>query len=219
MFWKIFKIWKNYKKKKLAKKLFKYGIIKFGAFRLKLHEKNPDAPLSPIYLDLRRLQSLPKVMTKTVKVLKHLIKDLSKNFNLEFDCYAGLPIAATPIVAVLSHKTDIPMITPRQPKSHGTEGSIDGIFEAGQKVLLVDDLITKADTKFEGIRIVEVNDLIIAAIVVLIDREQGGMEELRKSGYNAYAVFGLRWLLQYYLNKDFIEEKRYNEIIDYLANN
>jgi len=202
MFWKIFKIWKNYKKKKLAKKLFKHGIIKFGAFRLKLHEKNPDAPLSPIYIDLRRLQSLPKVMTKTVKVLKHLIKDLSKNFNLEFDCYAGLPIAATPIVAVLSHKTDIPMITPRQPKSHGTEGSIDGIFEAGQKVLIV-----------------EVNDLIIAAIVVLIDREQGGMEELRKSDYNAYAVFGLRWLLQYYLNNDFIEKEKYNEIIDYLVNN
>jgi hypothetical protein len=44
-------------REQLAVELLNIGAIKFGNFRLKLHEKNPDAPLSPIYIDLRLLRS------------------------------------------------------------------------------------------------------------------------------------------------------------------
>ena len=96
----------------LARSLFVIGAIKFGAFKLKLHEKDPDAPLSPIYIDLRLLRSHPPVLDLVVEILKKMSQ------GLRFDCYADVPIAATPIVAILSHQTRIPMITPREPKTH-----------------------------------------------------------------------------------------------------
>jgi hypothetical protein len=44
---------------RLALALFDVGAIKFGDFRLRLHEENPDAPLSPVYLDLKVLRRFP----------------------------------------------------------------------------------------------------------------------------------------------------------------
>src|SRR5579864_1701908 len=98
------------------------GAVKFGAFRLKLHETQPDAPLSPIYVDLRVLRSYPDAMDAAVATLDELIVADGP----AFDCYADIPMAATPLVAVLSHLTRVPMITPREPKTHGLSGSING---------------------------------------------------------------------------------------------
>ena len=64
----------------VADTLFDLGVIKFGAFRLKLHEKNPDAPLSPIYVNLRLLRSYPDAMKGVVEIFR----DMSQ--GLQFDC-------------------------------------------------------------------------------------------------------------------------------------
>ena len=97
-----------------ADHLLTSGAVRFGAFRLKLHEQQPDAPLSPIYINLRVLRSYPDAVDASVDVLAELIAA----HQLGFDLYADLPTAATPFVAVLSHRTRVPMITPRQPKRY-----------------------------------------------------------------------------------------------------
>lgn len=200
-------------KKKLALELFDIGAIKFGAFRLKLHEKKPDAPLSPIYIDLRILRSFPETMESVIEVYKELIG------GLEFDAYADVPTAATPMVAILSYQTKIPMISPRkEEKAHGIKRTIDGAFEEGQVALLIDDLITKADSKLEAIAILEENDLKVRDIVVLIDREQGGVQELEKRGYTPHIAFKLRELLGFYLEMARISRDEYERTITYLGN-
>src|SRR5262245_7112344 len=108
-----------------ADHLLASGAVRFGAFRLKLHEQRPEAPLSPIYLNLRVLRSFPDALDATVAALSEMIETR----NLRCDRYADVPMAATPIVAVLSHLTRIPMITPRpEAKTHGLGGNIDGAF-------------------------------------------------------------------------------------------
>ena len=84
-----------------ADALLATGAVKFGAFRLKLHEKQPDAPLSPIYVDLRTLRSFPDALDDAVVTLVEMIAAR----ELSFDLYADVPQAATPLVAVLSHVT------------------------------------------------------------------------------------------------------------------
>ena len=197
----------------LALELFGIGAIKFGAFRLKLHEKRPDAPLSPIYVDLRILRSCPFTMKAVVKVFERM----SEGF--EFDCYADVPTAATPIVAVLSCETWVPMITPREPKTHGAIGSIDGVFEPGQTVLLIDDLVIRADSKLEAIKTLEGNKLIVRDVLVLVDREQGGPEQLREAGYTLHAAFKLSQLLRYYVRVGKIDQNKYDEVMTYLETN
>jgi len=122
-------------REKLAEQLFDIGAIKFGAFRLKLHEKKPDAPLSPIYIDLRLLRSFPSAMDLAIEVYMELIT------GLKFDFLADVPTAATPIAAILSHRMKVPMVSPRKDeKGHGITGKINGVFETGQTALLIDDL-------------------------------------------------------------------------------
>jgi len=196
----------------LAEELLRLGCVRFGQFRLKLHERNPDAPLSPIYLDLRSIRSFPALVDLAVEVYK----DLSR--GLEFDRYADVPTGVTPIVAVLSHNTRVPMISPRlDAKSHGLTRRVDGHFEAGQVVLLIDDLITQADSKFEAISVLEGSGLVVRDVLVLVDREQGGAAELTQRGYSCRAALTLRGMLEAYLSASRISPDDYSRTLDYLG--
>ncbi len=197
----------------LARELFDIGAIKFGAFRLKLHEKKPDAPLSPIYIDLRILRSFPMVMGSAVQVYKELME------GLKYDVLCDVPTAATPLVALLSYELQIPMISPRKDqKAYGTQRIIDGVFKEDQIVLLIDDLITKAESKREAIAVLKENSLEVRDIVVLVGREQGGVQELEKLGYACHIGFELKGLLKSYLESGIISEQQYKETINYLDN-
>src|SRR5215469_8298379 len=178
----------------LAGELLKTGAIKFGAFRLKLHEKQPDAPLSPIYVDLRVLQSYPDALDTAVAALVELIESR----ELKFSRYAGIPVAATPMVAVLSHLTRVPMITPREIKTHGSGETVNGSFTPGETVLVIDDVVSRADSKLEAIGVLECHGLVVRDVVVLVDREQGAAAQLATAGYTLYAVLQLSRMLTYW---------------------
>lgn len=195
----------------LALQLFDIGAFKFGSFRLKLHEKNPDAPLSPIYVDLRILRSFPEVMNSAVATYEDLIGKLT------FDILADVPTAATPIVAILSHRLRIPMISPRkEEKGHGLKRAVDGVFQNGNVALLIDDLITTAESKLEAISVLEEHGVKVRDVAVLLDREQGGAGELEKRGYACHAVFNLMDLLRLYLSNGKINSAQYQHTQDYL---
>lgn len=197
--------------KALALGLFEIGAVKFGAFRLKLHETNPAAPLSPLYIDLRLLRSSPQVMDVATDALLEIAR------SLEYDRLADIPIGSSPIVAVLAYKARKPMVTPREAKTHGTGGEISGSFSPGETILLVDDLISRADSKFEAIRILEANGLRVRDVLVIVDREQGGARQLAEAGYALHAVVKVSALLSFYLETGKIDENRYREVTAYLS--
>lgn len=201
------------RKTRFVAALYDIGAIQFGAFRLKLHETQPDAPLSPIYVDLRMIRSHPDVRDGAIHVLAHLAWDCT------FDILADVPTAATPLVAILAHELRKPMITPREAKTHGSGARIDGTYRPGQRVLLVDDLITRADSKFEAIRTLEAAGLIVRDVAVLVDREQGGAAQLRERGYALHAACTLRELLDEYLETKRINRTTYDQVLAYLAAN
>jgi orotate phosphoribosyltransferase len=199
------------KQKALALQLFEVGAVKFDGFKLKLHEKNPDAPRSPIYVDLRIVRSFPDVMDSVVEMYMELMQ------GLYFDVLADVPTAATPIVAVLSHKLRVPMISPRkEEKKHGIKRPIDGQFKAGQIALLIDDLITLAESKLEAIEVLEENGIVVRDVLVLLDREQGGVNGLEQEGYKCHLAFKLKELMKFYLDSGKISRAKYDETITYL---
>ncbi|MEO7001466.1 MAG: hypothetical protein ABI068_06665 [Ktedonobacterales bacterium] len=194
-----------------ADQLLKCGAVKFGAFRLKLHETRPDAPLSPLYVDLRVLQSFPDAMDAAVATLHEVIAA----HGLTFSRYAGIPMAATPFVAVLSHRTRIPMITPREAKTHGDAATINGAFTPGETVLAIDDVVTHADSKLETIRTLEANGLRVRDVAVLVDREQGGPAQIAAAGYMLHAALTLSQLLDYWLASGGIDREQYEHVKAY----
>ncbi len=132
----------------LAIGLFEAGCLQFGRFRLK------SGMISPIYLDLRLLVSDPAALWQTAGALAEIICGLPgpdgqpTEPKLTFDRIAAIPYAAIPIGVALSLTIDRPMIYPRKEiKTYGTARPIEGRFFEGEKVLVVDDLITRSEKR------------------------------------------------------------------------
>jgi len=213
-------------REELAHALFDIGAIKFGAFRLKLHETQPDAPLSPIYLNLRTPDNkggplTPRILELIGTVLANLIGSLGIDFNL----IVGLPRAGDPIadaVHAALGRPDVRILRLVKSEGDGKRQITEiesGSFTPGDRAIVIDDLVTKAGTKREGISVLENPGIQIAAVIVLVDREQGGREELEKAGYAVHAAFMLTELLDMYVASLDITHSKRDEVLAYIAAN
>ncbi len=180
-------------------------------FRLKLHEKNPDAPFSPFYVDLRLLQSDLATKESAVRVFVDMIAQLKHGAER----LGAIPEAIVAVVSSVSDRLGIPMITPRQPKSHGSGAKIDGIFRAGQTVALFDDVITGADSKLSAAETVRSAGLVVNDVLVLVDREQGGRQLLAEKDLTLHAAATITELLDYYRGERYMGEDVYAQIQEY----
>ena len=172
---------------KLADDLLSAGCIKFGDFTLK------SGLNSPIYIDLRRIISYPKLLADVAQSYLPLIS------NLQFSRIAGLPYAAIPIATAISLTGNYPMIYPRKEvKTYGTKAEIEGEFRAGETALVIDDLATTGGSKFEAIEKLTAVGLVVKDIVVLVDRQSGAKESLEQAGYSMHAVLTITQLLDYW---------------------
>lgn len=186
----------------LADELLEAGCIKFGEFTLK------SGLNSPIYIDLRRIISFPKLLEKIGAAYLPILQ------SLKFDRLAGLPYAAIPIATAVSLQGNYPMIYPRKEvKTYGTKAEIEGEFKASEVVLVIDDLATTGGSKFEAIDKLTAVGLIVKDIVVLVDRQSGAKESLEQAGYSMHAVLTITQLLEYWestgkVDKEKIEETR-----------
>jgi uridine monophosphate synthetase len=191
--------------KAVADGLLEVGCVKFGSFTMK------SGIVSPIYIDLRRLVSYPKMLSKVAGAYVSLIKEL------EFDCLAAIPYAALPIGTSISLRMGIPMIYPRREvKAYGTQAAIEGVFAEGDTTLVIDDLITTGGSKLEAIKRLEAAGLRIKDIAVLIDRRMPGSDAFVKAGYQLHSVFTLEALLQYWENTGQISKDRSEEVGQFL---
>lgn len=180
---------------RLLDQLFDIGAIKFGNFRLKLHDKSPEAPLFPVYIDLRILRRFPEAKAATVDVYQELVT------LLEYDLLADIPTAATPLVSSLSDRLGVGMITPRtDTKTHGSGAKVDGLLDSdkGKTAVLIDDLVTRADSKLEAANILTEQGVRVKDVVVLIDREQGGREQLAIEGFTLHSALTMNKMLDFY---------------------
>ncbi len=171
----------------LADALLKAGCVKFGEFKLKSGLK------SPIYIDLRRIISFPKLLEQIATAYLPILKEL------KFQRIAGLPYAAIPIATAISLQGGYPMIYPRKEvKDYGTKAEIEGEFHPGETVVVIDDLATTGGSKFEAIGKLTGAGLKITDVVVLIDRQSGAKEALEQAGFHLHAVMKITGLLDYW---------------------
>ena len=96
------------------------------------------------------------------------------------------------MATAMSLESYIPLIIKRkEAKSYGTKKLIEGIYQKGQNCLLVEDVITSGKSLIETIAEVEQEDLKVADIVVVLDREQGGKQLLESRGYRVHTLFNI----------------------------
>jgi orotate phosphoribosyltransferase len=170
--------------KELALKLHEIGAVKFGSFKLK------SGILSPIYVDLRVIISDPQLLKEIGEAIWQKLE------GVPCDCLCGVPYTALPIATAISLEHNIPMVMRRkEAKDYGTKKIIEGIFQAGQRCVVIEDLVTSGGSVLETIQPLENEGLIVTDVAVLIDREQGGRQKLQEMGYKLHYVLTLPVLI------------------------
>jgi uridine monophosphate synthetase len=190
--------------KELANALFDNNCVQFGTFTLK------SGLASPIYVDLRLLVSHPPLLQQVGQAMAEIAR------NLTFDRIAAIPYAGLPIGVAIALEMNRPLIYPREVKAHGTRRAIEGAFEPGETALLVDDLITRGDSKLEAAAPLEAAGLNVKDVLVLIDREQGGAGDLAQHGYHLHAVLRLAEILDTLRESARVSAAQHAQVLAYL---
>lgn len=168
-------------KKDLIAALVKTECFRLGDFVLKSGKK------SPFYIDLRRLVSDPEAMRLAGRAYASLAK------GLDYVRIAGIPAAGLPLAMAASLETGRPMAWPRMPvKEHGTGNRIEGAWAKGEKLLLLDDLITTGASKLEAVDILRGEGLVVEDLVVLIERGKEGRKDMEAAGIRLHAFIHVR---------------------------
>lgn len=195
-------------KQELVIQLFDIGAVKFGEFKLK------SGIMSPVYFDLRVIVSYPQILKSVSDLMWQEVKDQN------FDLLCGVPYTALPIATAISLEYNIPMVMRRKEiKEYGTKKIIEGVFSAGQTVLVIEDLVTSGSSVFETIEPLQFEGLKVQDVIVLLDREQGGKENVINKGKKLFSVFTITELLNILLAENKIDQTTFDNTLKFIADN
>ena len=169
------------KKVEIAKILHKIDALKFGIFKL------TSGKASPYYIDLRVVPSFPDAFRK---ICDFYAEQITNQVGLKnFDRVAGVPLAGIPFASQIAYNLGKPFLYVRKGvRLHGRKRRVEGILISGDRVLLIDDLVTTGLTLNRAAKAVRAEGGVVREAVALLDREEGGREKLEKNGTNLHAL-------------------------------
>ncbi len=169
------------KKVEIAKILHKIDALKFGVFKL------TSGRASPYYIDLRVVPSFPDAFRK---ICDFYAEQITNQVGLKnFDRVAGVPLAGIPFASQIAYNLGKPFLYVRKGvRLHGRKRRVEGILISGDRVLLIDDLVTTGLTLNRAAKAVRAEGGVVREAVALLDREEGGREKLEKNGTNLHAL-------------------------------
>ncbi len=126
-----------------------------------------------------------------------LFIDLIISNRMDVHGVGGMTLGADPLVSavtVLSYMEGCPMpgfIIRKEAKGHGTNAFLEGManFEPGNRVCLLEDVVTTGGTLLTACKRVTEAGLLIEGILCVLDREEGGRENISAAGYNLISIF------------------------------
>jgi orotate phosphoribosyltransferase len=165
----------------ISKILNKIGALQFGAFKL------TSGKMSPYYIDLRIVPSFPDAFHKTCEYSAVFIKE--KIGEKKIERVAGIPIAGIPFASMIAYNLKKPFLYIRKGvRLHGRQRRIEGVLSPGDRVLLIDDLITTGLSLRKAVKSITAEGGIVNDAMVLLDREEGGRDRLEKDGVRLHAL-------------------------------
>ena len=150
--------------------------------------------VSSFYFNMKKTTQSPEGMHIVGKIVFEKIKEL----GLCPDAIGGLTLGADPIAyAVAMHSQIVKepinaFVIRKEPKEHGLRLPVEGDIKAGDHVIIVDDVVTTGGSTIKAINIADEYDLIIDAVIILVDRcEQNGRQNIEQLGYPVYCILNV----------------------------
>jgi len=151
----------------------------FGEFRLR------SGKTSDRYFDKYRFESDPALLREVAVRMARLLPEGVERL-------AGLEMGGIPLATALSLHTGLPvMFVRKKAKDYGTCNLAEGGFRAGERVAVIEDVITTAGQVVESANALRQLGLDVVKVICVIDRQQGGTERLAEAGYSLAHVYTL----------------------------
>jgi orotate phosphoribosyltransferase len=152
---------------------------------------------SDLYIDARLTTLDPRGARLIGEVGWKLIKGNADQLGEKIDAVGGLTMGADPIavsIALGALSDDPPtvlqaFVVRKSVKAHGRQKLIEGNFQKGDLVVVIDDVITTGGSTLQAIQAVENAGGRVAFVLVLLDRGEGGREAIEKHGHKVVAFF------------------------------
>ncbi|UAL54192.1 MULTISPECIES: orotate phosphoribosyltransferase [Metabacillus] len=171
---------------------------------------------SPIYCDNRLTLSYPEVRKDIAKGLTKLIREEYPQAEM----IAGTATAGIPHAAWVSDLLNLPMCYVRsKPKGHGKGNQIEGKVHEGQKVVVVEDLISTGGSVITAVQALrEAGCEVIGVVSIFTYELQKGAEMLEDAGIHAVSLTDYSSLIDVALKKGAIEKKDLEKLIKWREN-
>jgi len=195
---------------RIAEALVRSGALKFGTFTLR------SGVTSPFYIDLTWLLSSPRDFKIVVDAVADAIRQVQSYSNI--DKLASVELKGALLLPSVANKLNLPcLVVRKEKKDYGVTGRIaGGEVKKGEKILFFDDVVTDGKSKLEGIKPLKELGAKVETVLVVIDREQGGRENLEKLGFKFQAVTTLSKIVNTLLKSRKITGEQANVILNYV---
>ena len=194
-------------KSELGQILNRIGALKFGSFKL------TSGKISPYYLDLRIVPSFPDAFKRICDLYIELI--ISEIGADGFDRIVGIPTAGMSFASIVAYKLKKAFVYVRTAeREHGRGRRVEGILLPGDRVLLIDDLITKGGSILNAADAVRAEGGLVADVMVLIDREENGENNLVNLGIKLHYVLKISEFAKKLHEIEAITKKQLNVILN-----
>ena len=161
----------NNEKKELIELLINKEVVKFGKFILSSGKE------SDYYVNMKMAITDPKILKTIAKIVS------SQICEERIDKIAGPALGAVPIATAISLESEIPMLMIRKAKKgYGTSELIEGTLQEGDSIVVVEDVTTTGNSLLKAIRAIKENGGNVKRAVVVVDRDEGAIENLKNEG-------------------------------------
>jgi orotate phosphoribosyltransferase/uridine monophosphate synthetase len=198
----------------LAETLWQLGAFEFGDFTV-----GRTAVGSPVFINPRKIIGHPGTLARAALVIQEEIETLQAMRHPEiqpFNLVAGVPLGGLHIATAYSLAADVPMVYLHPGRD---EDSIEGVYTPGQTAIIMDDLVTGGGSIAETAEALRDAGLIVRDAFVLVDRQQGARERLKRMGINMRAALTLEVILNALKFNGHIEDVWYRKSIQYFEKN
>ena len=194
----------------VASALFRSGCLKFGTFRIR------SGASSPYYIDLSCLLSSPRDFRSVVEAVADEVRRIGAFDRI--DKLASIELKGALLLPSVACRVNLPCVVVRKAeKRYGVTGKVaGGEVVKGEHVLFFDDVVTDGTSKVEGIKPLERLGARVETVMVLVDREQGGKENIERSGYKFHALTTISELVKCLLRSSYISEEQADAVLDYV---